>query len=644
MNNHGDLSFRETRVIAVDEISQEHVFPERLRLKLANAKGYKSPIDIGSIAYATRGEARSKEFDNAGTISVVESSLVESRRELVVKFLDSLIGLRDNSIVTQFRVLHVIVNWLNANGYVEIFADVSCASRAYADYTSYLNDSIRKGDFAPQHAAKCQNILQFIIGLQFSSVVDYVVRSAVPIARQRKAIKPPREADVHFFTDVSIAIARDYSKFILQQEPFPCVVQIRDYEVVKFPSNGGLSSPFRQGHDCYNVAERRVATVEEYMSKYAGRGQAIKLCEAERAIADAQASVELANSEPRNYVRLQMAAFAVKAYISLFMLMTAASPTELEQFSYEDALGIDKSVLKKELTAVKFRARGKMTGYVLGRKEGLTLLREYLKLRDWILNGEYVDKLFFKIKIARGAVCLSFSDLDAGAAATRFHSSISGVFVDSKHPKITYNKARKHKSSAHHAARYSLETVAQALNHSSGVNISSYLEATVEQQESEFGIYWDSVRRAAELVRERSATASDRLDSIAVGHCESFRFPVPVSDTEAPVIQPNCRNQYGCLYCTHYVCHADEEDIHKLLSLHYVINAVRNTAQDSSHAEALYRDLSIRIEFILEAMAIRSESVAQLVSVMRNKVFNLGVLTPFWERRLQRYEVMGVVF
>jgi hypothetical protein len=52
-----------------------------------------------------------EEFDNAGTISVVESSLVESRRELVVKLLDSLIGLRDNSIVTQFRVLHIVVNW-----------------------------------------------------------------------------------------------------------------------------------------------------------------------------------------------------------------------------------------------------------------------------------------------------------------------------------------------------------------------------------------------------------------------------------------------------------------------------------------------------------------------------------------------------
>ncbi len=62
---------------------------------------------------------------------------------------------------------------------------------------------LEKGILLLKHAAKCQKTLQFIIGLQFSSVVDYVVRSAVPIARQRKAIKPPRESDVHFFTDVS---------------------------------------------------------------------------------------------------------------------------------------------------------------------------------------------------------------------------------------------------------------------------------------------------------------------------------------------------------------------------------------------------------------------------------------------------------
>ncbi|MEZ1423393.1 hypothetical protein QVM55_26695 [Pseudomonas monteilii] len=80
------------------------------------------------------------------------------------------------------------------------------------------------------------------------------------------------------------------------------------------------------------------------------------------------------------------------------------------------------------------------------------------------------------------------------------------------------------------------------------------------------------------------------------------------------------------------------------LSLGYVINAVRNTASDISHAETLFKDLSIRIEFILDAISDRSEVVAQMVARMKNKVYELGVLTQFWETRLQRYEQMGVVF
>jgi len=344
-------------------------------------------------------------------------------------------------------------------------------------------------------------------------------------------------------------------------------------------------------------------------------------------------------------MRLQMAALAAKAYFSLFMLITGASPTELEQFSYDDALEVDKSVLKKELSAIKFRARGKKTGYVLGRKEGLSLLRDYLKLREWILNGRYFDKLFFKVVIRKSVGSqLVVSDLDAGSALTRFHSSISGVFIDARYPKITSSKARKNKSSAQHAAGLSLDTVAEAMNHTSAVNISSYAEATIEQQESEFGNYWGSVRKAAQMVRDRHEVAPKEADSTATGRCEAFNSPAPVSDSGAVVIEPNCRNQYGCLYCAHYFCHSDEEDMHKLLSLQYVINAVRDTAQDSSHAEALYKDLSIRIEFILDAMADRSESIAQMLVRMKRKVFEFGVLTPFWESRLQRYEHMGVVF
>ncbi|MNG30907.1 hypothetical protein D3C84_1166210 [compost metagenome] len=71
---------------------------------------------------------------------------------------------------------------------------------------------------------------------------------------------------------------------------------------------------------------------------------------------------------------------------------------------------------------------------------------------------------------------------------------------------------------------------------------------------------------------------------------------------------------------------------------------MRKAAPDAAHAEALYKELSIRIEFILEALGERSDAVKQLVEAIKIKAFEYGELTPFWESRLSRYEKMGVVF
>lgn len=47
--------------------------------------------------------------------------------------------------------------------------------------------------------------------------------------------------------------------------------------------------------------------------------------------------------------------------------------------------------VKKELSAVKFRAGGKVTNYNVGRKNGLSILQDYLKLREWLLDGRSYD-------------------------------------------------------------------------------------------------------------------------------------------------------------------------------------------------------------------------------------------------------------
>jgi hypothetical protein len=631
-----------TQIINLSEVTKVFPKPERLRLQLSK-KVKKKPLDIGSFAYCVRGK-NEKNYDDRGT-PVVMSSFVEGRRELIVRLLEFFAGKREQSVLTWFIRAEYFVNWLDAKGYREVFATEVKAQEAYRDFTAFLSHRIHMQEIKPLTASNYQDGAIKVIELLYPESCHYILSGAVKIIFI-KSSPAPSDADVQLYKDIFLAIAQQCSEFVLNNKPYPCVVSTNGYEVVLFPSNHGAIGPFKEGPPVYNAAERRIATAEEYMETAARLGrQGVTKGNAVRTVRNAAANLVAANEDSRNWHRLAVAALAAKAYAGLLLLITGASPTEFAQFNYEDALEVEKSPLKKELSAVKFRAGGIATLYNIGRGNGLPLLKEYLKLREWILNGESVDRLFFSMPEAKARNDMKgFDDFRATSAMEKFYGYISGVFIDSKVPNLSIRKMRKHKSNVQHSARLSPSTVAASMNHTQAVNLSTYAEATHEQQEAEFSLFWRSVRHAATMVRERSEKASGEEISTAAGHCDGFNLPMPVRDSGTSVIEPNCRTQYGCLYCENYICHSDEEDLHKLLSLQYVINAVRKASPDAVHAEALYRELSIRVELIIEELSDRSELVRHMVETVKGNVFKYGILTPFWENRLSRYEKLGVVF
>lgn len=645
MNNRQQFEHRaNTQIITLGEITHEFAEHERLRLQLS-AKVLKKPFDIGSFAYVIRGKNESI-FDDRGTPVGIES-FVENRRELIMRLLETFVGQRELTVLTRLRNTEYLIDWLNAKGYRELFASAAQAQQAYREYTAHLNHQINHQKLKPCTGKNMQVFFSMIIELLYPEGSHHILAGAVSIIAERGSEEAARTAHVDMYRDVCLAIARQCSAFVLNGQSYPLVVSIRDYEVVGFPSNHGWVGPFKESPLGYNASARRIATVEEYLaaSEKLGRKRPFKST-VKRALAEAKAVLDAANRDERYWHRLNVAGLAVKAYASLFLMITGATPTEFQQFNYADALDIEKSPLKKELSAVKFRASGKATLYSIGQGTGLPLLKEYLKLREWILNGATHERLFFSMPSADERVSDSkeFSEFNVVYLLPKFFKTISGTFLDPKVPRLSSRKMRKYKSLVMHAAGVSPSTVAATLNHSVAVNLSTYSEATPEQQEAEFGQFWQAIRHAAKVTVERSLRSAEGEITTATGHCDGFNQPIPLRDLGTIAIKPNCRTQYGCLYCEHYICHSDEEDLHKILSLQYVINSVRKVAPDAPHAEALYKELSIRVEFILEALAERSDEIKQLVEAIKTKVFEYGELTPFWESRLSRYEKMGVAF
>lgn len=270
MNSRQQFEYRaNTKIITLNEVGQEFAEPERLRLQLS-AKVKKKPLDIGSFAYFIRGKNESV-HDDRGTPLVIES-FVESRRELIVKLLESSVGLRDKSVLANFFHTEYFIDWLNADGYKDIFASAVDAQKAYRDYTAHLNHKILRQKLKPGTASSYQSRAAKLIELLYPEESLHILAGAVRIAPERGSAAV---STVHFelYRDVCLAIAEQCSDFILNKKPYPLVVNVKDYEVVLFPSNRGASSPFKDAAPSYHAAERRIATVEEYLAVFERLGR-----------------------------------------------------------------------------------------------------------------------------------------------------------------------------------------------------------------------------------------------------------------------------------------------------------------------------------------------------------------------------------
>ena len=617
--------------------------PERLLVRLTRSVKKKG-LDFGSFAYAdTRADLNVHE--DRGEY-VVLSSFVESRRELILAIIQSLFTLREESVLQNFVRIRLFIRWLNREGFVRLFESEEEAQRAYVGYTAHLIHRLHTGGLKPRTAAHYQEGACSVIKAAFPQTYRHVVSGVTKISGVTQPVAPSDD-HIHFYRDVCLALARQCSEFVLNKRPFPCVVNIRDYEVVVFHSVVGVSSPYRPPIDVYNAAERRIATLDEYKAKLLEKNIEVKDRILKHGIMDAQKTLSRNNRDERSRQRLRIASLAVKAYACLLLLITGATPTEFSQFLYADALQVNKSPLKKELSAVKFRAGGKVTNYNVGRKNGLSILQDYLKLREWLLDGRSYDKLFFTVSELRNP---SYKELDAlrdfptSDALQTFYRTLHAGFIDPSIPILTVREMRRHKSVTQHMGGFSVSTVANSLNHTETMNLGRYSGGTLEHQKSELSKYWEAVQTAAASIKEQSEKA-DQLIPIASGQCEQFGAASPAPQFASSIsILPDCQTQHGCLFCVHYVCHSDETDINKLMSLQYVVNAVRRSAPDMEHAELLYSDLSARIDYILNALAERGDSVAKIVEKVRTTVHVYGVLTPFWETRLSRFERLGAVF
>jgi site-specific recombinase XerD len=622
-NTSPELSLRQTITLKSTELSCDITHPEKLLVVVVGGNKI-SPYDIGSWCYKEREQAKPNKKTN-GDVPVLESSFVEARRELIWSLLDMIIikNLRPRTILSLFNDVKLFMAWIDDNGHDITTLSDSVMTNITLVYTDYLLDRIHTGSIKLRAANKRQYTMLEVIRHIHKDLYRDLLGVVQLIQCVRNPIVPPRESLCAEYVKISHSIINSYEMALMKNYDYPLFFECDEFKSYVYPFQQIIKSPHNSKklsayYDFLNGKKMSVVKQDN-----------IPLWQSRKESNHQAAMIKKANNGERSRPRIELEYLVLNAYYLLFAMITGANTSEISSFKVSD---VDKSNIKKELTAIKYRAKGKLVSYTLGI-DGMKLLSKYMKFRKLCLHGQEFEYLFFDVSFNNMVPRQSNPSL-----LTEYRLKLKGVYLRDDIEPISASAIRKSKNANLKAAGAPTALAATLLNHTPETNIKSYSHVSVEKQEEEFSNYWTAVSLAAKKIR-----VLDDLDPLhteliptASGHCDKPMNPMPAF--ENPPIEPDCGTQYGCLYCEHYICHADEEDIHKLLSLRFVLQEIQTLATDIYHVSDLFRDLEVRIEAIMDHISSKSIALKNLVSQQRKRVFELGILTSFWENRLDRFE------
>lgn len=632
----GELIRRSTSTYTVAQLGSISVGIADVRVSLPEA--IKSPFDVGSFAYSSREipDSRISIKISSEPVPTDISSIRTERFEVLEQLIDWIFTTsnKELSIYTKLGNYRQVFDWIDQNNHSDFFLSPNHARQGYLDFITDLNHRFHATEkIAALRCASLQTSMKNLIEFKFGGSLTPSIVAGVPPFRFDRYSRSqiPRETLIRKQIRILIDLAHEISEAVMSDRipPFPLIIAGEQVCVMGSQSATLSTERFPVQITTIDTTACLIRTWQELVTKYH-----LQPSDAKNRVEGTTETLKKFNNRPFCHAKKQLASLALQAYANLFIFITGAHASELVQFDYDNALLVTEDTMNKQLKAIKLRARGKETKYTIGRDTGLPLLKSYIRFRNWLLGDTKSPSLF--ITFGKGKKNI-FKPLKRSFQST-FFTRVRKLLLDPDTPNVSPKMARKIKSLVLHELGHAPWVVAKSLNHTEEVNSRSYSDQPLDTQRNEFKDFWSAIRKTVELVRERS---DQTVTPIASGQCDNINNP-EARDQQTSV-RPSCASQLGCLNCIHYSCHADEEDLHKILSMEYTLNTVRTWASSRNQTNRLFKDIVLRIQEITSAIETISPSKKALVKSVKYRVFELGDITPFWELRLQRYEQMGLI-
>jgi len=641
-------------VVVIDgKDANVEVIHSQLAVLMVNNKSSvgKRYLDVGAWCYARRRRGTPQEVG-----SPVDLSSLDHARIPVVQGLIEHLRAKVSSATTasEFDTIGRFFDWIDAQHRCYAFDDVESMKKAYGDYTQHLlhrmNSSGINGQpirekTASDYQVAARTVVMLATGLsvpEVKAITTYISQKGGQ-ARHVNLKLPNADAQAQTFA-VLINFINEAHRILVQCGAVPLnlispsgesiYLYSHQVDTGKAKSANFSLAPLLANSNAFPTW----AEVKMHFGLVGGK-EANRI---QRAIYDrARQRYRNNNEDLRSHLRQWVGAQAVVVGMLAFIAATSCNLSVAQNLEV-DTLEILPTSQGNRFSGTKWRANGKTVYPEFGARFA-PVFKKYLDLRKWILNGAESALVFPMLSPQYGFV--SIGGIHIKAVKKLFTKALpytSWVTPTQWRKNVSYQYVR--------LSGGDMALAAEKLGNTEATLRQSYSRPALEDFAAEMTAFFEEMHKAA-IDRTRSVECipvrivdEKRPEAVTgIGACEKAPKTAPKRaqgfTVQAPA--PACGDPETCLFCEFYAVHADEQDIRRLLSLRYLIQAIKDK-QPVDHWQNKFGPTLHRIDEVLAAIEDAESRIEATINRVRDEVES-GALDAFWSIHFDTLVTVGAV-
>lgn len=559
----------------------------------------------------------------------VDTTTYDKDRLVIVRFiLDDLARRKQkgNSPATIRGFIRCIISfcrWLTDES-INFPATIEESKQLYHMYTFYLKNKIKTEEYSHSHCqALSSNMLQ-LLEYVFDDCNGFISSGIIPIAfKAPNSTNKVSNEDFIYSFNFFHQLFSQLTDFLLEQKQYPFLLNLPRKNLWVIPSRTWVKNEDTQHYlKSYNYETGQIKSVKEIQKAYGFKE--------EKTAYDYRNSfmykLNNNNIDTKSNTRMFLGRIAMKAFFMHFLAITGMNDSTAATLKWNNNYEIEKE--QYSFRNIKYRAQNKLVEFKI-QKEFVADFKKFIKLREYLLDGNKIDYLFFSGD--RKTAKLSPPQIRGTYSSLINKDMINNV--DPQLPRITSRELRVNKIYQVIKQNGILAAANLAQNLPSTI-LSNYIAETTEDTMKQFTEFFNRLNKTI-IFKEYEGT------NISVGQCKQPNEPH--IDLDIGPFDSNCSQSEGCLFCDKYGIHADETDIRKLYSLEYLINECKYIASDNNTFKSVYGNILSRITNIIEFMQEQVPTLKPEIQFVKRDVYENENLAPYFEHKLSTLLELGVL-